>query len=125
MSQVMCNYCKATAALVTGATIYPHRPDLHEKFFYLCPPCSAYVGCHPGTTNALGRLANEELRIAKTRAHAAFDPIWKSRQMKRGSAYKWLAGELGIHPNDCHIGMFSIETCNQVIEICQKRIKAG
>lgn len=41
-----CPYCGNPAQFVTGEVIYPHRKDLHDKKFYACPPCDAYVGCH-------------------------------------------------------------------------------
>lgn len=75
-------------------------PEECDKQFYLCAPCDAYVGCHQGTTNAPGRLANTELRAAKMAAHAAFDPLWQSGAKKRGAAYAWLATALGLDPDD-------------------------
>ena len=116
---VVCPYCGQNAELVTGEVIYPHRRDLYEKKFFQCEPCDAYVGCHPGTTNPLGRLADIELRSEKMRAHAAFDPIWKSGSKKRGSAYAWLAERLGIDQKDCHIGMFDVQMCQRVVEVCR------
>lgn len=115
---VVCDYCKARAHLVTGKVIYPHRADLAHKNFYSCTPCKAYVGCHPNTIVPLGRLADLELRRAKSSAHAAFDPLWKSKDMTRSEAYEWLAGKLKIHRNDCHIGMFDVRQCRDVVEIC-------
>jgi hypothetical protein len=118
-----CQHCGCEASLVAGDVIYPHRPDLSHKSFYLCQ-CGAYVGTHPGTTNPLGRPSNAELRKAKAAAHALFDPIWKTKQMGRSAAYKWLGEQLGITPAHVHIGWFDLETCNRVIEICKKR-RAG
>lgn len=114
-----CPYCEASSQLVDGSVIYPHRPDLAHKSFYRCAPCAAYVGCHPGTTRALGRLANAELRKAKSAAHAAFDPIWKSGGMRRSKAYARLADALGIKVQDCHIGMFDVATCKRVLDVCK------
>ena len=117
-----CPYCNQPAALVTGAVIYPHRPDLHHKMFWQCKPCKAFVGCHDkgvgqgDGTKPLGRLANAELRQWKQRAHAAFDPVWKARHMSRRDAYAWLAGQLGIKAEDCHIGMFDVDQCRAVVE---------
>jgi hypothetical protein len=116
-----CPYCGKPASLVGGAAIYPMRRDLYGKDFWLCRPCSAYVGCHPGTTTALGRLANAELRQAKMAAHRAFDPTWKDGNMRRKQAYAWLAGELGIGVNACHVGEFDIDVCNRVVTICNKQ----
>ena len=117
--KVICPYCNKEAELVTGDIIYPHRQDLYEKSFYLCEPCNAYVGCHNGTDEPLGRLANAELRQAKMWAHKFFDAIWKSGKMKRKQAYEWLADKLEIEIEDCHIGMFDIDMCKKVVEICK------
>jgi len=74
-------YCRAAALLVSGAVLYPHREDLAELKFWQCEPCKAYVGCHRAGvghgdgSKPLGTLANEELRRARNRAHAAFDPL--------------------------------------------------
>ncbi|WP_369788361.1 zinc-finger-containing protein [Rouxiella sp. WC2420] len=120
--KVICDYCGNDAAFVTGRKIYPHRPDLFSLQFYQCEPCKAHVGCHKDSNGVpLGRLANAELRAAKSKAHAAFDPIWKGRTMSRKNAYGWLATELGILAKDCHIGMFNIEMCERVVATCEER----
>jgi hypothetical protein len=114
----LCAYCGQKPELVSGKVIYPHRPDLYAKKFWNCEPCGAYVGCHPGTENPLGRLANAELRAAKQQAHAAFDPLWKDKKMKRKDAYYWLSKELGIPYGDAHIGHFDVELCKRTVEVC-------
>ena len=116
---VICDYCQTTAALVGGDVIYSHRPDLYQKKFWLCAPCDAYVGTHKNspTHEPLGRLANKELRMWKGNAHTVFDPMWLEKKMKRTEAYVWLADALGIHPKDCHIGMFDVAMCKRVIEV--------
>lgn len=121
---MICDYCNNEAQLVDGESIYPHRPDLYQLRFYSCVPCNAWVGCHKGTTKPLGRLANAELRQAKIAAHAAFDPLWRSSSQSREGAYKWLAKQLGIPRADCHIGMFNVETCRRVVEICTQSLTA-
>jgi hypothetical protein len=117
-AMVQCNYCGASAELVSGIVVYPHRPDLYHRQFWRCKPCEAYVSCHDGTTHPMGRLANPELRAAKIRAHAAFDPLWRARGWKRNAAYRWLAHELGIAREACHIGMFDLELCRRVAVVC-------
>lgn len=112
-----CPYCGQPVKQVTGEVIYPHRKDLYHRLFYACLPCDAYVGSHESTGLALGRLANRDLRQWKMKAHAAFDPLWKSRKMKRFAAYKWLAGKLGLSINACHIGEFDIEMCRKVVDV--------
>lgn len=124
MKTVNCDYCGNPAHLVKGAVIYPHRPDLKKLLFWLCEPCGAYVSCHMNSNAVpLGRLANAELRKAKNRAHANFDPLWKSGHMNRKQAYKWLAEQLNIERNQCHIGMFDVDMCNRVIEVVSKYLE--
>lgn len=115
--KVTCPYCGKDAIKVTGDHIYPHRKDLYAKRFFVCDPCDAYVGCHPNGA-PLGRLADKALRKAKTEAHAAFDPSWKSGYMSRTKAYRWLADQLGIQARDCHIGQFDVAMCMKVVEVC-------
>ena len=115
--KVRCDYCNRKAALVNGAIVYPHRPDLASSQFWYCADCSAWVGVHPGTTKPLGRLATAKLRQLKSMAHAAFDPIWKSKRMKRGQAYAWLAKEMGLPRELTHIGMFDEDQCAQVAKL--------
>lgn len=106
--------------MVLGSKIYPHRPDLHSKKFWECPSCAAYVGCHPGTMRALGAPSDAILRAAKIRAHAAFDPLWKTGRMKRGDAYALLADRLGIPRYRCHIGWMDLYTANRVPDVLKE-----
>ncbi len=140
-----CPYCASPVEKVLGFSIYGDRwPDLAYRPFWACaryPACDAYVGCHPGTENPLGRLADKELRRWKRRAHAAFDPLWQRKleerraergpeyrkHYARGSGYRWLAEQLGIPFEDCHIGMFDVETCRRVVDLCEpyrKRLRS-
>lgn len=116
-SYPVCPYCGDVSILVKGDKIYPHLPKLHHKSFYLCSPCDAYVGCHPNTTVPLGRLANAELRKKKLLAHSVFDKLWKSGKMSRKDAYAILCEKMALNPNDCHIGMFTVQQCNKVMAI--------
>lgn len=52
---VTCDYCQRPAGLVTGASLYPHRPDLFEKRFWACSDCEAWVGCHPPDKRAVAQ----------------------------------------------------------------------
>lgn len=127
----ICPYCGTEAVLHESSAKFYHGRNYGPV--WACEPCGAWVGCHPGKTVPLGRLANAELRKAKIEAHAAFDPLWKRKFRKRvkergpeyrkgwarGSGYKWLAGQLGIDRKDCHIGMFDVETCKRVVEVCR------
>jgi hypothetical protein len=115
----VCPYCNRASIKVTGEAIYPHRKDLLSKIFYLCRPCRSYVGCHPGTDKPLGIPANSDLRGARHKAHAAFDPKWRNRVWgTRRQAYSHLAQKLGLTVDECHIGGFDQDMCEKVIEAC-------
>lgn len=121
---IHCDYCGEKAPLVKGREVYPHRPDLFDLNFYLCRPCDAYVGCHKGTTTPLGRLANAQLRDAKSRAHLIFDSLWKNKHFRsRTRAYNWLATQLKIKSSQCHIGMFDVQTCRRVEAVSYSFLK--
>jgi len=67
----------------------------------------------------LGTLANAELRAARNRAHAAFDPIWRSGEMSRRKAYAWLGDQLGLPVKRVHIAEFDLATCSKVVSVCK------
>lgn len=133
----ICPYCNTQARLFNGLSVYPHRPDLKMLRFWMCKPCDAYVGCHKkgawvetaqgrvtsDGTLPLGRLANAELRKAKKDAHDALDMWWQCEDNKpkaRCAVYKRLADALGISVYDCHIGMFDVDRCDEVLRICDQ-----
>lgn len=121
-SGYICPYCGQPTVLTDSAEVYN---GVSYGPIYICRPCNAFVGCHNGTTIALGRLADARLREAKKAAHSAFDRLWNRRTnpaapMSRHKAYSWLSETLGIDREYTHIGMFDIDTCNAVVAACQQ-----
>jgi len=131
-NSLKCPYCNGNAELhLSSAFIYNGRDfgPVHacENF----PLCDSFVGCHPGQTTPLGRLANSELRFWKKQAHKYFDVLWKEKKIKtvfdkfipdttyRKKSYIWLSIQLGLKIDDTHIGMFDVPTCKKVVEICK------
>ena len=112
----ICPYCGKPTEYVDSAEIYGKSYGM----IYLCRDCRAYVGVHQGTNNALGRLANEELRRLKKKAHLYFDKIWKVDYMSRREAYTWLSEQLKLPIEYTHIGMFSEKTCKDVIYLSKQ-----
>ena len=111
-----CPACNRLSRLTTGREIYPHRPDLFDKPFYVCDGCKAYCGCHPGTTKPLGTPAGPELRKARGFVHGRLDPLWRAardRKRARSRIYAWLSKELGIPAEQTHTGLFDIDTCRR------------
>lgn len=119
MMTPVCPYCMKPANLVGGAVIYPHRPDLHNRHFWQCVPCAAYVGCPEGATEPSGTLANEELREARIAAHEALDHLWKIHGYKRGDLYKLMANRIGIR----HIAEANLQDCERVRQFANDMLK--
>jgi len=119
--RIPCPYCGADAKLVDGVHVYPHRPDLAPKLFWICDPCEAYVGTHVKTGMPLGTLANAELRAVRNRAHKAFDPLWRNnRHCSRTDAYLWLARAMNLPAEQAHIAMFDVEQCATVVALVEQ-----
>lgn len=114
MSGKICPYCLNKSEYVDSSIIYGRSYGM----IYLCKSCDAYCGVHKGTDNALGRLANKELRYWKKEAHKYFDALWRlsDRKSERGFQYSQLSKYLGIPIEYTHIGMFGVETCKMVVE---------
>jgi len=47
-------------------------------------------------------LAGAETHKARNAAHAAFDPLWKYKRIKRSYAYALLAKHMNLTPQECH-----------------------
>lgn len=105
-----CPTCEQKGELVSGRA--------PEKMFYRCLACNTSVGCHPGTMQALGTMADPELRRWRITTHDSFDPLWRPgprRAMSRHKAYRWLRGAIGISKELCHISMFDETLCRSAI----------
>ena len=114
----VCPYCGKESELIDSAEVYGQS----YGWMYICRDCNAYVGCYSGTTTALGRLADAELRKAKMRAHHYLDQLWSSGRYNRYSTYTWLSRQLGIPRELTHVGMSDIEQCNRIAEISRERL---
>ena len=112
--------CGRKAKRTSGKKLYPHRPDLYSKRFWVCNPCDARVGTHPDG-RPFGSLANADLRKLRNEAHQVFDPIWREGPMNRSEAYAWLAKRLDLPIKRVHIGHTDEKTCRRIIRICLKR----
>lgn len=114
----VCPYCAREAVLAS------HKA---YGFKWECTPCDASVGCHKDTQRPKGTLANKATRAARIAAHEAFDPIWleklrrsphRTKASVREGAYEWLARQLQLTKDECHIGRFDIAMCMRVVAVC-------
>lgn len=124
----ICPYCYSKPEYVDSVEVYGRSYGM----IYLCRDCDAYVGVHHGNSRkALGRLARKDLRDAKIEAHRYLDALWQRAQREkytkkrdaRVATYRWLADQMGKPMKETHIGMFDIEECAQVIEICKPYVR--
>lgn len=110
----ICPRCQVAA--VRRSTSYVYGRD-YGRDLWVCPNyprCDMFVGMHPDG-KPLGTMAGASLRRARNAAHAVFDPLWKSGQMRRPEAYEWLAGALGLAVEDTHIALFDEAKCADVV----------
>ena len=117
--QDKCPYCEGEVSLKDSAVIYN---GTSYGDVYICenfPECDSYVGVHKGTDKPKGTLANKQLRTWRKLAHAEFDTLWQSNKISRSAAYSWLANRLGINKEECHIGMFDKNQCQDVCELIE------
>lgn len=124
-----CPTCQAPAILLPASSIYSQARFTVKGMFWACknyPSCDCYVGCHSGSDVALGTMADKRTRDKRKQAHSLFDKLWYKKQVKekitkteaRRAGYLWLAQQLGIPTSECHIGRFTAEQCERVIELC-------
>lgn len=115
----ICPYCGKDTEFMDSSIVYGKSYGM----IYICRTCNAYVSVHKGTDQALGRLANKQLRVLKHEAHEYFDKIWRFKLMKRTEAYTWLSSVLELPEEYTHIGMFSEKTCRQVIYVSKQLLQ--
>lgn len=91
--------------------------------FYGCsgwPECSGTHGAHPDGS-PLGIPADKATREARIRAHRAFDLLWRRGSTSgRRRAYRALMRLMGISKAGAHIGRFTMEQCETLIERLEK-----
>jgi len=114
---IYCTGCETDveARLTNGEERYPHRPDLFAIPFWKCDTCGNYVGCHHKTktpTKPLGCIATPQLLDARKKIHALLDPLWRSKQIKRGQIYAYLNHRLG---HEYHTG--ELRTLDEAREV--------
>lgn len=93
-----------------------HRTQTRYGGRWSCPALGCTVVAWEGQTST---PADQETRDARRAAHDAFDPLWRSGRMRRREAYARLAKFLGISKARCHIGMFGLDRCKQVLKFVQ------
>lgn len=116
---VVCNLCGGKVEYVSNSKIY--GKEYGSGKCYLCTSCGAYVGTHKARPKeALGILADKEMRYLKMKCHELFDKKWntaRDRRIARAKAYAALAEELGIPISECHFGYFDMDMLHRAYDI--------
>lgn len=107
----VCNLCGGRVIYTSNSRIY--GKEYGSGRCYLCTCCGAYVGTHkPRPRDALGILANAEMRELKKSCHAIFGPLWQGKpksHKKRNDLYFWLSKQMNIPRENCHFGYFDMK----------------
>ena len=131
-----CNICGGVVQYIENKNIY--GKSYGSGWCYYCKDCGAYVGTHkPRPKEALGILANEEMKKWKMWCHREFDILWKGckeyikidgtivkqqkPKYKRNECYKWLSNEMNIPLNECHFGYFDIKQLKRAYAILKNK----
>lgn len=114
-----CNLCGGEVIYTRNAVVYGR--EYGSGWCYLCQNCGAYVGTHkPRPREALGLLADADMRNGKMLCHSLFDPLWKGKPKagkKRKDLYFWLSRKMNIPYAECHFGYFDIRKLRQAYKI--------
>lgn len=87
----VCNICG-------GKVIYTSNADIYGKEYgsgkcYLCTSCRAFVGTHkPRPREALGILADANMRKGKVMCHEIFDTKWKGKKRQARNDKTYIIG---------------------------------
>jgi len=121
--KIFCCPCnkKVKADLISGEVIYYHRPDLYDKYFYMCPNCNNFIGTHASNNAPLGIIAGKELKTARQHLHRLIDPVWQSGKITRSKLYKLISEKVGWKYHTACTR--SIEECRNVYKIANQIIK--
>lgn len=113
----VCNLCGGKVEFISNDALYGRRYG--SGFAYLCTRCGAYVGTHNKgyKREALGILANKEMRDWKMKCHALFDAQYQGKRTTRSDCYFRLSKALKIDPKECHFGYFDIPMLKRAYEL--------
>ena len=120
---IKCPYCGSQAFLRPASVLNKHGPIYDGEKYYVCaryPFCDSYVKAHAFNQMPMGTLANSSLRRKRRDAHIALQKLWDHGLMTRKEAYRWLQTQMGLTAEDTHIAKFSVQRCEQVIQLCHR-----
>lgn len=125
LSGKICPYCNCETKRVTDRDIYGPHSNYNRSFIQCEMNADHYVGTF-ANGQALGRLADAELRKLKREGHALFDQLWQGENAvfrTRDQAYVWLARNMHLSNDLTHFAMFNNEQCLQSMHLLREFLK--
>lgn len=109
---MFCPYCGEKAKWCENKVVYGKNLGESHMIYY-CKNCDAYVGCHKNSRNALGSMANKELRVLRRKCHLLIDPYWKKKKIERNKLYELLSDWWG---DEFHVAWLREKECQFVLK---------
>ena len=122
LTGIRCPYCNCATKKVTDIEIYGPHSNYNQSFIQCEMNTDHYVGTF-ANGQALGRLADAELRKLKREGHALFDQLWQGENAvfrTRDQAYVWLARNMRLSNDLTHFAMFNNEQCVQSMNLVRE-----
>ena len=114
----ICPYCNGKVECLKNSEVYNGKEYGDWPWVYVCENRDAYVGLHPFTAMPLGTLANEPLRLWRSKAKKAFYGwAYVTGIRDRKISYPILAEKMGIPLAEAHFGWFDLDRCKQAFRI--------
>lgn len=114
----VCHICGGKVIYTSNAKIY--GKEYGNGKCYLCTKCGAYVGtCKFKPTEAVGLLADDQMRTLQKRCLIAFSLFWKNQKEKDKMQEK-LAKELNISVAECNFGCMNLKTLTRAYKIIEE-----
>jgi len=85
--------------------------------------CVNYPECDIIYNIIYKQYSTQEERDARKKAHKHFDAIWKDGWMSRRNAYRLLSGIMRVKKEYAHIGLCNKAQCEEIIRVCDRKIK--
>lgn len=105
--------------LTNGKEVYPDKPELKRRRFYVCDTCKGFIGCHDWKkckNVPIGSIPTKELAEKRKEVFEELKPIIDAKVLSKKRLYGELGKALG---KDFNIA--TIET----VEEADKAIKAA
>ena len=115
-----CDNCGSKRIACTDNKVLYGKNQGKWPVIWYCYDCKAAVSCHPDSQIPMGKMATQAVRSLRRKAHKVFDKIFKKHYMTRTDAYAWLANNMSIPRNECHISNFDEKQCELVIYLARQ-----